>query len=518
MTTKEREVLLWTLEKPFRSIGGHRATITAIAASTTHRLFASADASGEVKLWGYDGNLLGETTDSKQAVRGLAFSHDGSTLVGFGDDARTYVWNNALGTRGQLLAPGDEFESVDNVAIAADDSRIATVNRTGDRVRVWRPPNANLVAHLTGVALAVADHVAVTTNGGELTVTDLVTGHVVKHFVVRHNPAKRREGLQDLDRERLVVTPDGTRVLTFAPTGAAIYELATGTVVADIIHDEANTGDSTTWQLSANGRYVVECGDHVIAVHDLQTGKIVISAPTESTGRSGEVSPDGTRFVVADTRPHAWQLPSGAPIPMPPLALKLTKIPHATGEVTITPSVDDLVISPTGDRMIVLGLAAPLVIDSSGHQVASLELATLDRNVMTARFSGDGKRVVTQVQDLAAVWNTDLGEVMFTIPDTASRAVAITADGERVITGSNDGTIRIWDATGRLLETIHAHRGAIGVLYISRDGTRLVAQGDDDETTLWDIHLEKRSPAELSSVAAAATPWHVVGGTLVHRK
>ena len=50
------------------------------------------------------------------------------------------------------------------------------------------------------------------------------------------------------------------------------------------------------------------------------------------------------------------------------------------------------------------------------------------------------------------------------------------------------------------------------------DGTRLIAQGDDDETTIWDIHLEQRSPDAIAKIAAEATPWHVVGGTLVLRK
>jgi len=36
-------------------------------------------------------------------------------LIGIGDDPRTYVWKTALGTRGELLAPGDEYSSVGGV-------------------------------------------------------------------------------------------------------------------------------------------------------------------------------------------------------------------------------------------------------------------------------------------------------------------------------------------------------------------------------------------------------------------
>ncbi|HEX7703689.1 MAG TPA: serine/threonine-protein kinase, partial [Kofleriaceae bacterium] len=351
MTTKEREVLLWTLQTPFHSIGGHRARITAIAASPSHRLFASADASGDVKLWGYNGNLLGETTDAKQAVCGLLFSHDASMLVGIGDDARAYVWNRALGIRGELLAPGDEFESVAAVAIANDDSRIATISDDGDRARVWRPPNSNLVVERTGVGIAVADHIAVTTEGRELIVLDLATGKVVKQFSIRHAPAKRREGLIDLDREHLLVTADGSRALTYARTGAAVYDVATGKLIRDIIHDERNDGDSTTWALSSRGTYVIEFGDQRLLVHELATGKVVVDDSSDGISRHGEVSPDESKLVVAAPTPAAWRLPSGSPVAMPALALPETKISHpGTGDVTLTPGVSDLRFSPVGDR------------------------------------------------------------------------------------------------------------------------------------------------------------------------
>jgi len=108
--------------------------------------------------------------------------------------------------------------------------------------------------------------------------------------------------------------------------------------------------------------------------------------------------------------------------------------------------------------------------------------------------------------------------MIFQVPNTAARAVAITQDGSRIATGSDDGTVRIWDATGRLLEQIHGHRRAITALDFTRDGTRLIAQGAEEETTIWDVHLEQRSPAEIFALAAKATPWQVTGGQLVLRK
>jgi WD40 repeat protein len=144
-------------------------------------------------------------------------------------------------------------------------------------------------------------------------------------------------------------------------------------------------------------------------------------------------------------------------------------------------------------------------------------LTPLSDSVQTARLDTGGHRVVTQVAQLATVWNADTGALVFQVPNTALRAVAITPDGERIATGGEDGTIRIWDATGRMLEQIHGHRRTITALAFTPDGTRLVAQGAEDEVTIWDVHLEQRSPAEIAKIAAKATPWQVVGGQLVLR-
>ena len=201
MTTKEREVLLWTLKTPFHSIGGHRARITAIAASPLHRLFASADASGEVKLWGYDGNLLGETTDAKQAVRGLVFSHDASMLVGIGDDARTFVWNSALGIA-RRVARARRRVRVGRVG-RDRDRRFADRDRStsnGDRVASVAAAEREPRRERTGVGIAVArSHRRHDRRPRARSCSTCATGNVVKQFAIRHAPTKRREGF---DRSR----------------------------------------------------------------------------------------------------------------------------------------------------------------------------------------------------------------------------------------------------------------------------------------------------------------------------
>jgi WD40 repeat protein len=69
------------------------------------------------------------------------------------------------------------------------------------------------------------------------------------------------------------------------------------------------------------------------------------------------------------------------------------------------------------------------------------------------------------------------------------RAVAITPDGKRLVTGSDDNTARLWDlAKGFCLRTYEGHTMGVRAMAISPDGRRLVTMGSWDQTArLWDL-------------------------------
>ncbi|WP_307805820.1 WD40 repeat domain-containing protein [Streptomyces chrestomyceticus] len=68
--------------------------------------------------------------------------------------------------------------------------------------------------------------------------------------------------------------------------------------------------------------------------------------------------------------------------------------------------------------------------------------------------------------------------------DDTGVAVALRPDGHALATGSEDGTVRVWDpATGHLLATLTGHRGKVASLAFRPDGrTLLIAT---DEGTVW---------------------------------
>src|SRR3954451_6723357 len=90
--------------------------------------------------------------------------------------------------------------------------------------------------------------------------------------------------------------------------------------------------------------------------------------------------------------------------------------------------------------------------------------------------------------------------------------------GDRILTGAEDGTARIWDAaTGNALHVLEdADAGHVHVARFSRDG-KLAATGDDKGTVVWDAGsgtMQRRlaSPASVGGVAFAADGHSVFAG------
>ncbi|KAL6406189.1 hypothetical protein AUP68_10357 [Ilyonectria robusta] len=70
------------------------------------------------------------------------------------------------------------------------------------------------------------------------------------------------------------------------------------------------------------------------------------------------------------------------------------------------------------------------------------------------------------------------------------RSVAFSADGQRLASGSDDSTIKVWDvATGACLQTLEGHGDSVLTVAFSADGQRLASGSGDNTIKVWDAAM-----------------------------
>jgi WD40 repeat protein/serine/threonine protein kinase len=129
---------------------------------------------------------------------------------------------------------------------------------------------------------------------------------------------------------------------------------------------------------------------------------------------------------------------------------------------------------------------------------------------MSAQFSPDGKRIVTASNDgTARVWDAQSGQLL-TEPLKHTSIVCtaqFSPDGKRIVTASNDGTARLWDAcTGRELTEPLTHLNGVKSAQFSPDGLLVVTASGDNTARVWSAQTGRPLTQPLrhgSNVASA---------------
>ena len=66
-------------------------------------------------------------------------------------------------------------------------------------------------------------------------------------------------------------------------------------------------------------------------------------------------------------------------------------------------------------------------------------------------------------------------------------SVAFSPDGQRIVSGSSDNTLKIWDASsGKELHTLKGHDDEVMSVAFSPDGQRIVSGSSDKTVKIWD--------------------------------
>jgi WD40 repeat protein len=111
-------------------------------------------------------------------------------------------------------------------------------------------------------------------------------------------------------------------------------------------------------------------------------------------------------------------------------------------------------------------------------------------SVTQVAFSPDGRWVLTASDDgTARVWNAATGAARFEPlrHELSITSAAFSRDGKYIVTASSDKTAAVWDAvTGRRVATLIGHEKQVRAATLSADGSKIVSASADGTARVWD--------------------------------
>ncbi|MDY0169550.1 MAG: hypothetical protein RBS80_23610 [Thermoguttaceae bacterium] len=317
-------------------------------------------------------------------------------------------------------------------------------------------------------------------------------------------------------------SPDGARVLTTGVTPPTLkeFELATGRELA-FVKDEMHTFSHGIYDVSGKTAFVSGAAGSgpVLAHYDLAAGKLLNTWHKDynAYNRALELSPDGER-LLAGTRHmavefqvdgykelnrfrghHGHAVPAVAYCRDPDQILtgsrdgSIRRWDRVKNEVLLrwvahSAHCTLLRVSPDGSR--VLSFGGGMVVESDiATGKPTLDWDRHGQAVQAVAVMPGGRRVVSGSSDATLrVWDIDTGESLSVIEgaNLGAYAVAIAPEGDRVAAGCKDGLLREFRLPGGgLLRELSGHLGYVRSVAYTPDGGRLISSGGDGRIRIW---------------------------------
>jgi WD40 repeat protein len=460
-----RSARLWDTETgkelAVLDFNGHSVISTAISPDGKYVLTGSEDSTA--RLWdvwtGQEKAVLKEHTN---AVDDVAFSPDSQRALTASRDGRVRLWDVETGLEMNVLeeikSPGVRRSIPSNgprtrVAFSPDGQRILTWGSRIGPARVWSAPVGPEMAifkeHTTtvsGVAFSPDGKTVLTgSHDGTARLWDVQTG---REKVVLKGHANWVTSVY--------YRPDGQSVLTGSHDGTArLWDAKTGKETASF---KGHTGPVTSVSFSPDGKTVLTGSeDKTARLWDAETGQ----EKAKLEGHADDItsvafSPDGKTILTGsdDGTARIWDAQTGK---------EQASLKGHTGPVM------SVCFSPDGKRFLTGGMDSTARIWDAQTGKEKVAFRGPTGGIVSACFSPDGKTVLAasghrssdkyQIPDLltnplltARVWDAETGQEVAAFRGHIQRltSVAFSPDGKTILTGSKDGTARLWDAqTGR---------------------------------------------------------------------
>lgn len=399
--------------------------------------------------------------DKPVEIASASFDRTGELLLTADFDGGVYLWNSSTGERWAAWKPHDRPTTA---ALAQDGTLIATASYGDVQPRLWEADPWNSEAapverksmkwgtpHKTGITALAFDadgrRLVSASFDGTARVWRTCDGALL--LSLTHGGPTILAAAFSPDGRRLVTGSwDGTAHVWGLPPSSVRSPCGTSVKEPPEVSTPLLTfrhgAKVTSVGFDATGRQIITAAlDGAARIWDASSGALLrrLQGPEEVAGRfaSAVFSPDGGTVLATFMQRRAYLWPLKAETPLP----RVSNLPARP--LAISASAD-------GQRI--------AVADDSGLQVFNahsgdiLRTIPLNRPPMSVAMSPGGVFVAAAVGTTVGMWSSDGEEPSYRqLPDHSSLVLSVAYDefGQRLVTTCQDGTVRLWDATGRAL-------------------------------------------------------------------
>jgi len=496
----------------FNRLTRHEGGVLTVDMSPDGNTIVTSSNDKTVRLWGKDGTLL-HTLSHQDTVHRVVFSPTGDRIITSSLDGTLQVWS----LNGQKLLHLQAHEQpIWGVAVSPDGRFMASAS--GDRtIKLWRADGTPVVTlPVTNTAWSVAFSPDGTQIAGAILDGTLqrwtlegeplstIQAHQAEVWDLAYCGQSNRLVSVSSDRTIKVWDSDGALLQTLQPPEPAAQLGVDCSDQDGFIAASSKNNTVTIWQ--NDGDFVRTLKGHRAVVRDIALapdGTMAASASDDGTVKLWQRN----SYLLRPLEGHQDTVWSIAVSPDSKTVASLA----AGGSLILWQNNAQRTTIPTNQRGVTFDATGTNLITSGFSSLKRFRLGPLPQNPLvplwqqtfedgaaysvaisppgSALADADGPTIVTGSDNgTIKIWTNDgILKQSFSAHQSRIWQLAISPDGNQIVSASEDGSVKLWSMEGTLLDTLVAQKGAIWGVAFSPDGDSIAATSLDDTLHLWRV-------------------------------
>lgn len=448
-----------------RTLSGHTGDVVAVAASADGRRCISASLDGTLRVWDVDAGTEVAVFRAK-AVKAVALSGNGVTALSMSKSGDVHVWD--VPTKRAIATLGEGGENNPTRLALSQDGRVALRSRGTSTIEVFDPRRPSAARILDG-----GDHMRVASLALSANGRRAVSSNYDSHLRVWDVRERAVISTMHVGKPTAVaISADGKRCVV-AKEDLRIVDSCSGEVTRIL------SGDARmirTVALSGDGTKALSASSAALNLWDLEYEEAARRTDRHVRAvRAVGLSLDGATAVSGsdDGTAKIWHVETGE-------ILAATKVGGPSRGAALLPHKKVALIALKTGKVVAWDFDRKVLRTFGEHASSVRGLAVTE----------DGSTVVTGSWDgTIKLWEGDTGSLVRTIGPVSGRVlgIAVARNGKRFLSALSNGTIESRTVDGELEGSLEGHRGCVFAIAFLNDENLAVSGGRDSTVRLWDL-------------------------------